>query len=446
MTQLIYSRLALALVSSGLLAATASHANDISSLQGYYKSKASIAFTQQKMEQNKVDFIVLDYVLKSSPAGKKPIKLPDLDVVLNNLNHQGEQRKQVTDLYKSLNKETEKNACVISKDNAKIIYITDEDASDCNALPQQSFKAMSVGPGRSARYQVLSFFRAYGDGKSDGSQYYMEKLEKDSDGSQALQSTYLLRQNGALIGDVTRVDRNTSGSYMIENYADFGKPAGDKVGYRSYQWTPAPINENSEAIINSFAYLYGDKVSLNGKKTPYFWAIKESVKGHTLRSGKKLYLSQHVERRQVSSIDSSNIVKDNYSAADRSDWLTYNFNNANNLNGLSPDECMIYSIRNNEPVIRFKGYYRRLSDCQQEPTGYQKQVLKELDQDNQQKVLVSDPSLVNSAAGLIEVIESASDIANSRVEISAEAFNLMKIRYLGKSEDYQSFNSLEFWK
>lgn len=440
------SLLSAAVVTAGLLVSAQASANDISSLQGYYKSKASIKYTQQKVEQNKIDFVILDYALKNSAASNTPVTLPSLETVLASLTVSDEQKQQMTALYNSLNPEQESKACIVEKDSAKIIYLADDEASNCNALPQQSFKAMSLGPGRSSRYEVLSFFRAYGEAQSEGSQYYIEKLEKDSDGSLAIQSTFLLRQNNELIGDVTRVDRNNSGSYLIENYADYGKPAGDKIGYRSFQWTPAPIRENSAAIINSFAYLYGDQLSLNNKATPYYWAIKESVTGHTLRSGKQVYLSQHVERRQVSTQDASNFVKDNYSAASRSDWLAYNFNNANNLNGLSPDECMIYSIRNNEPVIRFKGYNRSLSDCNTEPEGYEKETLSELTSDNNQKIATTNSELVNSAANLIEVVEASSDTANSKIEITQQAYDAMKVQYDRAVTEYQNFTSLEFWK
>lgn len=431
-----------------LVAPQVSLSNETSNLQGYYKSKASLNYSIKKIEQNKIDFVILDEALSRLNPSAAPQPLASLAQALDSVGYSVDQKLQATALYQELNPESEDYACVVaaSENNAKIVFLVDEDTTSCSQAPETASKAISLLNG--SRYTTLSFYRKFGNDTS--AQYYIEQLEKDDDGSEAIITRFITDYSNAKTVELAKVDKNVSGSFMVEHFSDYGTPTTDTVGTRSYQWTAYPIRENSDALINSFSYFYGPNASLEGKNnSPHYWANKESVSASTLASGKVLYFATHVEQALVSpdNIESTeSYTRFRYSAEGRSDWLAYNFNNANNLVGLSPDECMIYSIRNQDPVIRYQGYNRTQANCTEEIANFERIELTQLTKDNNQVISVTDSNLILSASEIIEAIESHDDSANSSVIITKDNMLSMKNQYDKAVEKYKEATSLKFWQ
>ena len=422
--------------------------NGTSNLQGYYNSKASINYSIKKIEQNKVDFIVLDEALSRLSAEATPQSLASLSSALEAANYSEDQKNQATALYESLNLVTEEFACVVtaSENNAKIIFLVDENTTNCSQAPEMASKAISLL--NSSRYTTLSFYKKFGN--NTGAQYYIEQLEKDDDGSEAITTRFITEYSDVKTVELAKIDNNASGSFMIEHFSDDGIPSAETVGFRSYQWTAYPIRESGKALINSFSYFYGQNASLEGKNnTAHFWANKESVSSTQLASGETIYFATHVEQALVtpSSIESTeNYIRFRYSAQSRPDWLAYNFNNANNLNRLSSDECMIYSIRNKDPVIRYQGHKRTLNNCTEEIANSESVEFTELTRDNNQTVSITNSDLISSASDIIEAIESHGDSTDSSVTITKDNMLSMKNRYDKAMEKYKGATSLKFWQ
>jgi len=237
---------------------------------------------------------------------------------------------------------------------------------------------------------------------------------------------------------------------MVEHFSDYGAPQEDTTGYRSYQWSNAPFREDSDAIILSMTYLHGKNATFNGQaNTPYFWATKEQVKGAALQSGQQLYYSVHVEQAQTTLADiadESGYQRFRYNADDKSSWLTYNFNNANEFNYLSPDECMIYAIGNSETVIRYSGYFRTQDNCDEQPEGYDRTELIKLENDRGDIIPTSSPALITSANNMIEAIENHSHSDSNTLSINIDTMASMKRRYDIESANLETYISPVFWQ
>ncbi|KMV30644.1 hypothetical protein AB733_10120 [Photobacterium swingsii] len=77
------NKLALA-VSLGLTTFASAATTNINSLQGYYKTRATIDYVSDKMMQNKVDFFALDYALhaKGIAIGGGALQLDNFETML----------------------------------------------------------------------------------------------------------------------------------------------------------------------------------------------------------------------------------------------------------------------------------------------------------------------------------------------------------------------------
>lgn len=424
-----------------------SYASEVTSLQGYYKSKASISYSLQKVQQNKVDFILLDDALRLQPDSV-PQSLRPLNEVLASSGYSDSQISQATSLYSALNTEPEEYVCVVNKgqNNTKIAFLVDDQSADCNQDPTSSSKA--IASYSNTRKQYLTFYRQ--DIFTEGSLYYIETIEKDDDDSEAIITRFISNYPDQKTVELARIERNKTGSYMVEHFSDYGEPKGDTTGYRSYQWSNAPFREDGNASILSMTYLHGKNATFNGQAdTPYFWVTKERVEGTNLPSGETIYFSSHVEQAQTTPANIANesaYKRFRYNADDKSSWLTYNFNNANKLNYLSPDECMVYAISNSESVVRYPGYFRTIDNCDEQPAGYERSELNQLTLDNDKTVSVTDPQLVRSAANIITAIENYTAQENNTLAITSDNMASMKARYDGALVKYNKAFSPVFWQ
>ncbi|OLQ72748.1 hypothetical protein BIT28_06010 [Photobacterium proteolyticum] len=404
-----------------LLIATSAQAYELQNLQGYYKSKSSIAYITNKINQNKVEFLNLDHAIKNLSVSNSPQQLSDITslaaassispLLLTNFDYEG-------------------MVCVIEKDGAKVAFEIESSGTGCSFSIDNIHKVMAKKTDGS-----LVFFKRYGSG--DKSQYYIEEI--DASGN-TMQSRYLFRFNGKLIGDWAIIKRS-AGVYNIEHYSDYGDAdtSLNKVGHKEYQWSEG-FTFNGAIEVNAFSYTFGPTATVANVNKPYYWAIKDKVQ--VLDDTPIVEL---VSRYQKST-DNLNKVKDTYSTSSLDDLLSYNFNNANRLVGLSPDACMISQIKDGKSQIeRFQGYVMG-ADCTNPPSDlstYPKKVYGELENDGGKKIKPSE--LKASAIAVSTAVAKLSN--NSVADLSEADFSAMKKRYDDAVAKYQSkLVSLEFWK
>ncbi|WP_373944284.1 hypothetical protein L0991_20400 [Vibrio chagasii] len=403
---------------------TSAYANEDNNLQGYYKSKAAIKFAVDKIQQNKVEFMNLDEAISSLTANSSPQTLSSIDDIANS-------KSAHSDIFLAKSKEFNLNnqVCVITKDGATIAFEVEDGAANC------AFDVNKVDKAMAKTTSGLVFFTRYGS--ADETQYSIDKISLNG---QEISNTFLFKFKGKLVGDLAKVKKAPSGEFTIEHYMDYGSEDGQKIGYRAYQWADN-FADGQDAIVNSFAYLYGSNVSLENTKTPYFWAIKDTVSPS--KGNSDFYFASTVSR-MARSTDNKITQKDKYSKQSPSDLIAYNFNNANKLVGLSPDACTIKQIADGEKTLTWYKGFNRDENCTAtaaDLAGREKVTSATLTNDGSKKI--SATSLNASALETLKAVDLESSTAS---DLTDSDFAAMKAKYDGAVKKYSNFNSIQFWK
>lgn len=411
--------LALTAISCGV------YANEIQNLQGYYKSQASISYAANKIAQNKVEFLHLDYALKDLATSNIPQSVGAITDRANALLGAN------AALASQFNYET--NVCVITKDSSKVAYEVDAEETACSSDLSKVSKAMVKKADNS-----LVFYKQYQDGKE--LHHYIEEI----DGSgETITSRYLFPFKGALVGDMTRITKGSDDKYLVENYSNYGDAdtSKGKIGSISYQWAN-DFAAGEAADVYSVTYMYGSDVAIDAKtKAPFFWASQDHVVLDA--SGKPIV--EWVKRYRATA-DNSKTAHSEYSTAAKNDLLTYNFNNKHRLVGLSPDACVVHQIKDGTSPVTIYKEFNRPGDCtmsDSDKAKYTKSEHTSFKNDGNKTVKVSD--MQTSASSMVTAIEALSN--NSVDPLTPLEYAGMLIKYTDAVKSYNGMlRSTEFWK
>lgn len=453
------STLALA-ISFGMAAFSSQASVEISSLQGYFKTRATIDYVSDKMMQNKIDFLALDSVLSSDmDPSNSPQSMPSLPTMLSSSKYNDSQRDVLRQLHGQF---AEKGMiCKVADSGAEIVFVVDDSVASCQLDVKKINKAMAK-----TKDGKVVFFSQFG-GK-DYQQYYIDTYLVDGD-KQTMSSSFLHTFKGQLIGDVTRVTRDDSESvatYDIEQYADYGPEDGQKIAFKSYQWMSQPLKADSSNVkdvaVSTFMVESGKAntfydASTDGelKGVGTYWAVKDVVGVHKNAKNQDVIMADDVQSYRVLQSDTSKVHKGAYNSLEKGDWLDYNFNNMHDLTGVSPDSCMIKEISEGKPVIRYKGLHRSINKnsggcavSANDIKGKEKVVYTTFTTGAGKKISVKDAALVKSAKEILSIVENADKNASVRAaaKIDSAEFNKMKAQFDKKEKEFASFNSLSFWK
>ncbi|MGR5151802.1 hypothetical protein [Photobacterium swingsii] len=450
------NKLALA-VSLGLTTFASAATTNINSLQGYYKTRATIDYVSDKMMQNKVDFFALDYALhaKGIAIGGGALQLDNFETMLATHPHVSDTSQK--DVLRQIKGQFgyKPYVCKVADSGAVIVFEVDDAGASCKLDPKTISKAMA----KNTRTGKVTFFTQLGN---ESEQQYLIDTYLVNGKRETISSSFLHSFKGQLIGDVTKVTRDNStgvARYNIEQYADYGSENGQKIAFKSYQWTSEPLNQDNSNLenvaVNTFMVMSGkanqmyDNNNNTLKDVATYWATRDVIGVHKNSRNEDVIIVDDVQRRLVLQSDSSVKNADAYNSESKSNWLDYNFNNIHDLTGESPDACMIKEISEGKPVVRYKGWYRSLGSCQ--PTaadikGKEKVIFTTFTTGQGKQINVKDSALVRSAKDIIDVVDSVSNSVKPAAKIDDKVFAEMKAKYEMKEKEFAGFSSLQFWK